>query len=90
MVAFCFPGEDNIRVVSRCYQQFFRYRYFAGIRFAGFSVFRSVSIPPFFVYVPPFLPPFFQKGVELLKKGGHCPPFEEKGGHCPLFYAEMY
>ena len=46
-------------------------------------------VPPFFVYFPPFLPPFFQKGVELSKRG-HCPPFEEKGGHCPLFDTEMY
>ncbi len=41
------------RIVSRCYQQLFRYRYFAGIRFAGLSVFRSVSFPPFCI-VPPF------------------------------------
>jgi hypothetical protein len=78
------------RVVSRWYRQFFRYRYFAGIRFVGFSVFRLVSIPPFFVYFPPFLPPFFPKGGRASQKGGHCPPFEEKGGHCPLFYTEMY
>ena len=72
------------RVVSRCYRQFFRYRYFAGIRFAGFSVFRSVSIPPFFVYFPPFLPPFFQKGVELLKKGAIAPLLRKKGGTAPF------
>jgi len=72
------------RVVSRCYRQFFRYRYFAGIRFAGFSVFRSVSIPPFFVDFPPFLPPFFQKGMELLKKGGIAPILRKKGGTAPF------
>ena len=72
------------RVIPRCYRQFFRYRYFSGIRFAGFSVFRSVSIPPFFVYFPPFLPPFFQKGVELLKKGAIAPLLREKGGTAPF------
>jgi len=71
-------------IVSRCYRQFFRYRYFAGIRFAGFLVFRSVSIPPFFVYSPPFLPPFFQKGVELLKKGAIVPLLRKKGGTAPF------
>jgi len=29
---------------ARCYQLFFRYRYFAGIRFAGLSVFRLVLL----------------------------------------------
>ncbi len=33
-----------IRVVSRCYQQLFRYWYFAGIRFAGFSGLWSVLL----------------------------------------------
>jgi len=72
------------RVIPRCYRQFFRYRYFAGIRFAGFSVFRSVSIPPFFVFFPPFLPPFFQKGVELLKKGAIAPLLRKKGDIAPF------
>jgi hypothetical protein len=77
-------------MLSQCYQQFFWYWYFAGIRFAGFSVLRSVSFPPF-LYTPPLSnPPFFQKGVGAPQKGGHCPPFEEKGGHCPLFDTEMY
>ncbi len=73
------------RVIPRWYRQFFRYRYFAGIRFVGFSVFRSVSIPPFFVYFPPLLPPFFQKGVELLKKGAIAPLLRKKGGTAPFF-----
>ena len=46
---------------------------------------RSVSIPPFFVYFPPFLPPFFQKGVELLKKGAIAPLLRKKGGTAPFF-----
>jgi hypothetical protein len=58
---------------------------FCRIRFAGFSVFRSVLIPPFFVYFPPFLPPFFQKGVELLKKGAIAPLLRKKGGAAPFF-----
>ncbi len=36
--------RDTARVIPRCYRQFFLYRYFAGIRFAGFSVFRSVLL----------------------------------------------
>jgi len=64
--------------------------YFAGIRFAGFSVFRSVSFPPFSYSSPLSPPPFFQKGIGAPQKGGHCPPFEEKGGQCPLFDTKMY
>ncbi len=55
---------------KRCYQQLFQYRYFAGIRFAGLSVFRSVSFPPFFVSFSPF---FLKRGAELLKKGATAP-----------------
>jgi len=40
--------------------------------------------PPFFVYFPPFLPPFFQKGVELLKKGAIAPLLKKKGGTAPF------
>ena len=41
-------------------------------------------VPPFFVYFPPFLPPFFQKGVELLKKGAIAPLLRKKGGTAPF------
>jgi len=45
----------------------------------------SVSIdPPLFCILPPFLPPFFQKGVELLKKGGIAPLLRKKGGTAPF------
>jgi len=47
-------------------------------------VFRSVLIPPFLVYFPPFLPPVFQKGVELLKKGAIAPLLRKKGGTAPF------
>jgi hypothetical protein len=52
-------------------------------------LFRSVSIPPFFVYFPPFLPPFFQKGVELLKKGAIAPLLRKKGGTAPFLYRNV-
>ena len=41
-------------------------------------------VPPFFEYFPPFLPPFFQKGVELLKKGAIAPLLRKKGGTAPF------
>ena len=44
----------------------------------------GVSIPPFFLYFPPFLPPFFPKG-ELLKKGAIAPLLRKKGGTAPFF-----
>jgi hypothetical protein len=45
----------------------------------------SVGIdPPFFVYFPPFLPPFFPKGLELLKKGAIAPLLRKKGGTAPF------
>jgi len=58
--------------------------YFAGIRFAGFSVFRSVSFPPF-SYSSPLSPPLFSKrGLELLKKGAIAPLLRKKGGNAPF------
>ncbi len=48
--------------------------------FRYFGRYRS----PLFVYFPPFLPPFFQKGVELLKKGASAPLLRKKGGTAPF------
>jgi len=62
----------------------FWYWYFAGIRFAGFSVFRSVSFPPFSLLTPLFSPLFFKKGVELLKKGATAPLLRKKGATAPF------
>jgi hypothetical protein len=46
----------------------------------------SVGIdPPLFCILPPFPPPFFQKGVELLKKGAVAPLLRKKGGTAPFF-----
>ncbi len=45
----------------------------------------SVGIdPPLFCILPPFPPPFFQKGMELLKKGAIAPLLRKKGGTAPF------
>ncbi len=74
---------DISRVIPRCYLQFFWYWYFAGIRFAGFSVFRGI-VPPFLYTSPLSFPPFFQKGTELLKKGAIAPLLRKKGATAPF------
>ncbi len=48
--------------------------------FRYFGRYRS----PLFEYFPPLLPPFFQKGVELLKKGAIAPLLRKKGGTAPF------
>jgi len=70
--------------IPRCYQQFFWYWYFAGIRFAGFSVFWSDRSPLFLL--PPFPPPFFPKGGWSSSKRGPLPPFWGKRGALPPFW----
>ncbi len=61
------------------FQQFFWYRYFAGIRFnwaVGISV-RITSLAG---------TPFFRKrGAECIEKGACAPFFPQKGGQGPLF-----
>ena len=45
----------------------------------------SVGIdPPLFRILPPFPPPFFPNGVELLKKGAIAPLLRKKGGTAPF------
>jgi len=41
-------------------------------------------VPPFFEYFPPFLHPFFKRGLELLKKGAIAPLLRKKGGTAPF------
>jgi len=76
--------QQGDRVIPRCYQQFFWYWYFAGIRFAGFLVFRSVSFPPFLYTSPLSSPLFSKKGLELLKKGAIAPLLRKKGATAPF------
>ena len=57
---------------------------FTGIRYCWYRYFSVGIVPPFFEYFPPFLPPFFQKGVELLKKGAIAPLLRKKGGTAPF------
>jgi len=49
--------------------------------FRYFGRYRS----PLFVYFPPFLPPFFQKGVGAPQKGAIAPLLRKKGGTAPFF-----
>ncbi len=67
-------SKDISRVVSRCYQQFFWYRYFAGIRFnwaVGISVgITSLAGTPF----------FRKRGGWLYQKGAGAPFFLQIGG----------
>ena len=89
---------DTGRVVSRCYQQFFWHRYFA-IRFAGFSVLRSVLLycklwrehifkflqELFFWKIPRNSFFFFKRRAKCTQRGGTCPPFFGKRGLPPIF-----
>jgi len=91
--------ESSPIEIPRCYQQFFRYRYFAGIRFAGFSVLRSVLLDVN-VGGNTFLSfrgnSFFEKfqgnsffsskGGWSVQRGGRCPPFLGKRGLPPIFW----
>ncbi len=74
----CFYVFGNAPL-PQCYQQFFWYRYFAGIRFnwaVGISVgITSLAGTPFFL----------QKGGWLYQKGGWCPLFPSKRGPVPPF-----
>jgi len=79
--------------IPRCYQQFFRNRYFAGIRFAGFSVLRSVllycklwrehifkfSRELFFLKNSGEFLFFLQKEGEVYKEGADAPLLRKKG-----------
>ncbi len=69
---------ENNRVVSRCYQQFFWYRYFAGIRFIWRSVFpvdfSNLAGTPF----------FRKRGAGFIKKGAGAPFFLKKGAIAPF------
>jgi hypothetical protein len=66
------------RVIPRCYQQFFRYRYFAGIRFTWQSVFpvgiSNLAGTPF----------FRKRGAGCIKKGVGAPFFLKKGASAPF------
>jgi hypothetical protein len=69
----------NFLEIPRCYQQFFRCQYFAGIRFnwaVGISVgITSLAGTPF----------FRKRGAGCIKKGAIAPFSPHKGGKCPLF-----
>jgi hypothetical protein len=64
--------------IPRCYQQFFRYRYFAGIRFIWRSVFpvgiTNLAGTPF----------FRKRGAGCIKKGASAPFFLKKGAFAPF------
>ena len=66
------------RVIPRCYQQFFWYRYFAGIRFIWRSVFpvgiTNLAGTPF----------FRKRGAGCIKKGAGAPFFLKKGAIAPF------
>jgi hypothetical protein len=70
----------ELYMVPRCYQQFFRYPYFAGIRFTWQSVF-PVGITN--LARTPFFP---QKGGWLYQKGGQCPLLPQKGAIAPFLW----
>jgi hypothetical protein len=68
----------NSRVIPRCYQQFFWYRYFAGIRFTWRSVF-LVGITN--LVGTPF---FHKRGLAVSKRGPVPPFFLKKGASAPF------
>ncbi len=66
------------QTIPRCYQQFFWYRYFAGIRFIWRSVFpvgiTNLAGTPFYC----------KRGAGCIKKGAGAPFFLEKGAVAPF------
>ncbi len=68
----------NQSCIPWCYQQFFRYRYFAGIRFIWRSVFlvgiTNLAGTPF----------FHKRGAGCIKKGANAPFFLKKGASAPF------
>jgi len=82
------PSEEVTRVGSRVVYHGVTSSFFGiGILlvsdlldFRYFGRYRS----PLFVNFPPFLPPFFQKGVGVLKKGAIAPLLRKKGGTAPF------
>jgi hypothetical protein len=64
------------RVVSRCYQQFFWYRYFAGIRFIWRSVWYVFPVGITNLVGTPF---FRKRGAGCIKKGAGAPFLREIG-----------
>ena len=75
--------------IPRCYQQFFWFGILLLsdlLDFRYFGRYRS----PLFVYFPPFLPPFFQKGVGAPQKGAIAPLLRKKGGTAPFVYRNVH
>jgi hypothetical protein len=71
-------NTKKTRVIPRCYQQFFWYRYFASIRFTWRSVFpvgiTNLAGTPF----------FRKRGAGCIKKGACAPFFLKKGASAPF------